>query len=89
MCAARAEPNARIGSKSSIQADEDHKRLIDEEYTRHPFYSSKNMIYFERCGHKVNHKRVERLIVPLRAAWHAGGARQLAWLGGAFDLDIC
>lgn len=38
-------------------------RLIDEEYTRHPFYGSRNMRdYLRRQGHKVNRKRVQRLM---------------------------
>lgn len=39
------------------------KRLIDEEYTRHPFYGSRKMVVFlARCAHKVNRKRVQRLM---------------------------
>lgn len=38
-------------------------RLIDEEYTRHPFYGSRKMRdYLCRIGHKVNRKRVQRLM---------------------------
>lgn len=37
-------------------------RLIDEEYTRHPFYGSRRMTAFLRnLGHDVNRKRVQRL----------------------------
>lgn len=37
--------------------------LIDEEYTRHPFYGSRKMRdYLRRHGHKVNRKRVQRLM---------------------------
>ena len=37
--------------------------LIDEEYTRHPFYGSPRMtVYLNRLGHQVNHKRVARLM---------------------------
>jgi putative transposase len=36
---------------------------IDEEYTRHPFYGSRKMRdYLSRLGHKVNRKRVRRLM---------------------------
>ena len=36
-------------------------RLIDEEYTRHPFYGSRQLRnYLRRQGHKVNRKRVQR-----------------------------
>ena len=37
--------------------------LIDEEYTRHPFYGSRKMVVFlEKAGHIVNRKRVQRLM---------------------------
>ncbi len=37
--------------------------LIDEEYTRHPFYGSRKLRdYLRRQGHKVNRKRVQRLM---------------------------
>lgn len=51
-------------------------RIIDEEYTRHPFYGSRQMTFFLRnCGYTVNRKRVQRLmkkivlkaIYPVRA----------------------
>jgi len=38
-------------------------RLIDEEYTRHPFYGSRKMRDFlQRKGYEVNRKRVQRLM---------------------------
>lgn len=38
-------------------------RLIDEEYTRHPFYGSRKIRdYLRRLGHEVNRKRVQRLM---------------------------
>lgn len=38
-------------------------RLIDEEYTRHPFYGSPKMtLWLHKQGEQVNHKRVERLM---------------------------
>lgn len=38
-------------------------RLIDEEYTRHPFYGSRKMVVFlKKAGHLVNRKRVQRLM---------------------------
>ena len=40
-----------------------HSRLIDEEYTRHPFYGSRKMVIFLKTeGHVVNRKRVQRLM---------------------------
>ena len=38
-------------------------RLIDEEYTRHPFYGSRRIAaWLKRQGHDVNRKRVSRLM---------------------------
>lgn len=50
------------------------KRLIDEEYTRHPFYGSRKMVvYLWRCGHTVNRKRAQRLMRALGVAGMAPG----------------
>lgn len=41
-------------------------RLLDEEYTRHPFYGTRRMTkYLRGCGHVVNRKRVQRLMRTL------------------------
>jgi putative transposase len=38
-------------------------RLIDQEYTAHPFYGSRRMTrWLVRQGHEVNRKRVQRLL---------------------------
>ena len=38
-------------------------RLIDEEYTRHPFYGSRKIRdWLREQGHGVNRKRVQRLM---------------------------
>ncbi len=38
-------------------------QLIDEEYTRHPFYGSRRMVVFlKNAGYTVNRKRVQRLM---------------------------
>lgn len=38
-------------------------RLIDEEYTKHPFYGTRKMVkYLSQCEHKVNRKHVQRLM---------------------------
>ena len=38
-------------------------RLIDEEYTRRPFYGSRKMRdYLRRAGYQVNRKRIQRLM---------------------------
>ena len=47
------------------ETDENHKlmRLIDEEYTRHPFLGSRGMRnYLRRKGYRINRKRVQRLM---------------------------
>jgi len=55
--------------KSPDEADEVLKRLIDEEYTRHPFYGSRKMVvYLGRCGHRVNRKRAQRLMRSMSLA---------------------
>jgi putative transposase len=49
-------------------------RLIDEEYTRHPFYGSRRMVVFLRAaGHMVNRKRVQRLMRGMGLAGMAPG----------------
>jgi putative transposase len=38
-------------------------RIIDEEYTRHPFLGSRGMRkYLRRIGRRINRKRVQRLM---------------------------
>jgi putative transposase len=45
------------------QEDLELMRLIDEEYTRHPFFGSRKIkIWLKREGHNVNRKRVQRLM---------------------------
>lgn len=49
-------------------------RLIDEEYTRHPFYGSRRMVVFlKRKGYPVNRKRMQRLMRKLGLAGMAPG----------------
>ena len=49
-------------------------RLIDEEYTRHPFYGSRKMVIFlDKVGHSVNRKRVQRLMREMGLAGMAPG----------------
>lgn len=51
-----------------------HSRLIDEEYTRHPFYGTRRMVVFlETVGHSVNRKRVQRLMRQMGLAGMAPG----------------
>jgi putative transposase len=48
--------------------------LVDAEYTRHPFYGSRKMaVYLEQAGHRVNRKRVQRLMGVLGLAGMAPG----------------
>ena len=48
--------------------------LIDVEYTRHPFYGSRKIkIYPRALGHKINRKRVRRLMSVLGLAGMAPG----------------
>jgi putative transposase len=50
------------------------KRLIDEEYTKRPFYGSRKMVvHLARCGHQVNRKRAQRLMRSLGLAGMAPG----------------
>ena len=49
-------------------------QLLDEEYTRHPFYGSRRMKHYLRgCGHVVNRKRVQRLMQKLGLAGMSPG----------------
>jgi len=49
-------------------------RLIDEEYTRHPFYGSRKMVVFlKKTGHIVNRKRAQRLMRQMGLAGMAPG----------------
>ena len=49
-------------------------RLIDEEYTRHPFYGSRKMVVFlKAAGHAVNRKRVQGLMRTMGLAGMAPG----------------
>jgi putative transposase len=49
-------------------------RLLDEEYTRHPFFGSRKMVVWLRAkGHCVNRKRVQRLMRILGLAGMAPG----------------
>jgi putative transposase len=53
------------GRKEKAAKEEERMlcRLIDEEYTRHPFYGSRRMVVFlKRRGYTVNRKRVRRLM---------------------------
>ena len=59
----RATVYAHQKLKPVDELDLFHSRLIDEEYTRHPFYASRKMVVFLKTeGQIVNRKRVQRLM---------------------------
>ena len=38
-------------------------RLIDIEYTRHPFYGSRRLtVFLRKSGYQINRKRIQRLM---------------------------
>jgi putative transposase len=55
-----------VYARKAVVADEYELillRLLDEEYTRHPFYGSRKMVvWLGTQGHTVNRKRVQRLM---------------------------
>ena len=71
---ARATLYAHRRPKATNTTDLTHRRLIDEEYTRHPFYGTRRMvIHLQRAGHAVNRKRVQRLMREMGLAGIAPG----------------
>ena len=51
-----------------------HSHLIDEEFTRHPFYGTRRMVIFlQNVGHTLNRKRVQRLMRQMGLAGMAPG----------------
>nr|VFJ64717.1 MAG: putative transposase [Candidatus Kentron sp. FM] len=60
-----------------VKVDEDELllcRLIDEEYTKRPFYGTRRMVVFLRhAGYVVNRKRVQRLMRKMGLAGMAPG----------------
>ncbi len=71
---ARATVYAQRKPKVLDASDELLKRLIDEEYTKRPFYGSRTMVvYLARCGHKGNRKRAQRLMRCMALAGMAPG----------------
>ena len=70
----RATLYARRRPTPMIEAEQLLKRLIDEEYTRHPFYGSRKMVlHLGRCGYRVNRKRTQRLMRSMGLAGMAPG----------------
>lgn len=70
----RATVYAHQKPKPVDEMDLLHSRLIDEEYTRHPFYGSRKMVIFLKTeGHTVNRRRVQRLMRAMGLAAIAPG----------------
>ena len=65
--------------RRAIEREQDEEdlllcRLIDEEYTRRPFYGSRRMVVcLRRLEHIVNRKRVQRLMRRMGLAGMAPG----------------
>jgi putative transposase len=65
---------ARPQTKSVDESNLLYCRLIDEEYTRHPFYGSRKMVIFLKvAGYVVNRKRVQGLMREMGLAGMAPG----------------
>lgn len=70
----RATIYAHQKQQPSDESDLLFSRLIDEEYTRHPFYGTRRMVVFlKTAGHIVNRKRVQRLMRQMGLAGMAPG----------------
>ncbi len=70
----RATVYAQQKPKPVDESDLLLSHLIDEEYTRHPFYGSRKMVVFLKgAGHTVNRKRVQRLMREMGLASMAPG----------------
>ena len=70
----RATVYAHWQPKEADESDLLLCRLIDEEYTRHPFYGSRKMVVFlKAAGQRVNRKRVQRLMRQLGLSGMAPG----------------
>ena len=67
-CALAGVSRATIYAHQKPKADNDDDlllcRLIDEEYTRHPFYGTQRMVVMvsAKVGYRVNRKRIQRLM---------------------------
>ena len=70
----RATVYAQRVPKQADESDLELMRLIDEQYTRRPFYGSRKMVaYLLTQGHLVNRKRVQRLMRVMGLAGMAPG----------------
>jgi putative transposase len=70
----RSSYYAEGATKGEDELDLELLKLIDEEYTRHPFYGSRRMVVIlRRLGHEVGRKRIQRLMRTLGLAGMAPG----------------
>ncbi len=70
----RSTVYARREAREVDETDQRLCRLIDEKYTRRPFYGSRRMVVFLKGeGHEVNRKRVQRLMRLMGLAGMAPG----------------
>lgn len=70
----RATHYAQQKPKQEDESDLLLSHLIDEEYTRHPFYGSRKMVVFlTNKGHTINRKRAQRLMREMGLAGMAPG----------------
>jgi putative transposase len=59
----RATVYAQLKPRPADESDLLLSCLIDEEYTRHPFYGSRKLVVFlEGIGHTFNRKRAQRMV---------------------------
>lgn len=64
-------------------------RLIDEEYTRHPFYGYRKMTcYLQRAGCSVNHKRVRRLMQVMGLEVSRSETESVEAVQRAFEVSV-
>lgn len=70
----RATVYARQNPNPDDESDILISLLIDEEYTKHPFYGTRRMVVFlKTLGHTVNRKRMQRLMRAMGLAGMAPG----------------
>jgi putative transposase len=68
------QQEAQLREEQAQQADNTLRTLIDEQYTARPFYGSRRMVEFlKKEGHRINRKRVQRLMRQMGLAGMAPG----------------
>ena len=62
----KAQACTRLALTVRQGLEQEHLKLIDAQYTRTPFYGTRKMVrHLKDCGHRVNRKRVQRLMRKL------------------------